>query len=170
MALTASHTQYFPQLGKSATYEMAWDEITKQTGYQLGYFYDKLGNDHTYTILIQILGPDTIDMNGNIQEGSTLKELEVTGADRKRISQEPGDYDFEEMFKYIVNYCIKERLIKKPRNGQKIANEREDELKELKRYRAHLTTKIYTWKKAGKDVTTLEAKKNELNQKIKALR
>lgn len=170
MALTAAHAQYFPQLGKSATYEMAWGEITKQIGFQLGYFYDKLGTDHEYTLLIQILGPDVIDMNGDVREGDTIKELKIVGTDHKRIVPEPGDINFEEMFKYVVNYCIKEKLFKKPRNGQKIANEREDELKELKRLRDNLTMRICAWKKTGKDIAALEAEKNELNQKIKSLR
>lgn len=103
-----------------------------------------------------------------------------------------GDWDWNTIYKTVLEDIIKERLYKRPKLGkralkkleeEKIAKQREDENKliepqttqkpnidELRQQRSRLAAKISDWKKKGADYSTLEEEYNKIREQIKNLK
>lgn len=141
--------EYFPQLKKSASWEEAWDMMVENT-----------------------------EIEGSMVITDTAKEkkvcFELFNHDKKVTTFEPPFHKFvnddttfnwDVLFKEVFDYCIKYKLIRKPRKGAAPT----DKLTELRDERDRLTMRIYNWRKDGKDVTELLKQKEALVARIKEL-
>ena len=108
-----------------------------------------------------------------------------------------GDWDWDVIYKDVLETIIKEKLYKRPKLGKraqkKLDEERaerlrkeeeetrketqnsEDEkpkfnIQDLRKKRDNLSVKIWDWKKKGKDVSILEKELNEVKELIKKLK
>lgn len=98
-----------------------------------------------------------------------------------------GDWDWNFIYKTVLEDVIKNKLYKRPKltkrqikqieeqkkleeqkkQEPKIAPTPKIDIKELRRRRDNLSVKIWDWKKKGKDVVALEKELDNLKQQIK---
>ena len=141
--------EYLPQLKKGSTWEEAWDMLT-----------------------------DSTEIEGSLEITDITKERKVQfdlfNHGQKVTTFEPSyekfvnddtTFNWDVLFKEVFDYCIKYKLIRKPRKGATPT----DKLTELRNERDRLTMRIYTWRKDGKDVTELLKQKEALTARIKEL-
>lgn len=101
-----------------------------------------------------------------------------------------GDWDWNTIYKVVLETIIKEKLYKRPKLGkralaklekEKAAKKKADEspvetetptpsIEELKRMRGTLSVRKSNWKKQGKDVSSIEEEICKLNEQIKLLK
>jgi len=141
--------EYFPQLKKNSSWEEAWDVMV-----------------------------DSTEIEGSLDVIDTTKEkkvrFELFNHGQKVTTFEPpyekfvnddNAFNYDVLFKEVFDYCIKYKLIRKPRKGVAAT----DKLTELRDERDRLTMRIYNWRKDGKDVTELLKQKEALVARIKEL-
>lgn len=107
-----------------------------------------------------------------------------------------GDWDFNTIYKTVLEDIIKEKLHKRPKLGKRAQKKYEEEkaarlkaeaekelraekpkkqelpkahIDDLRKRRDNLSVKIWDWKKKNKDVTLLEQEMNEIKEQIKIL-
>lgn len=92
-----------------------------------------------------------------------------------------GDWDWNVIYKTVLEDVIKNKLYKRPKLTKrqikqleeqkklepKIAPTPKIDIKELRKRRDNLSVKIWDWKKKGKDVVALEKELDDLKQQIK---
>lgn len=141
--------EYFPQLKKGSTWEEAWDVMVANT-----------------------------EIEGSLEVVNTAKEKKVlfdlfNHGQKVTTLEAPYDkfvntdttFNMEVILKEVFDYCIKYKLIRKPRAGSAPTNQ----LEALRDERDRLTMRIYNWRKDGKDVTELLKQKEALVARIKEL-
>jgi hypothetical protein len=141
--------EFFPQLKRSSTWEEAWDLMV-----------------------------DSTEIEGALEVIDTAKEKKVVfelynHGQKVTEFNPPFDkfvnpdttFNMELALKEAFDYCIKYKLIRKPRKGEGPV----DKLTSLRDERDRLTMRIYNWRQDGKDVTELLKQKEILVARIKEL-
>jgi hypothetical protein len=98
-----------------------------------------------------------------------------------------GDWDWNVIYKTVLEDTIKNKLYKRPKLTKRQLKQKEEQkkleeqkkqepkieptpkidIKELRKRRDNLSVKIWDWKKKGKDVVALEKELDDLKQQIK---
>ena len=139
--------EYFPQLKKSSSWEEAWDVMTESTEIEgSAYVFDD-------TKKVQF------DLFNHGQKVTTFEPP------YEKFVNDDTTFNWDVLFKEVFDYCIKYKLIRKPRK----VTTPTDKLTELRDERDRLTMRIYNWRKDGKDVTELLKQKEALVARIKEL-
>lgn len=139
--------EYLPQLKKGSSWEEAWDMLTDNTEIEGSlYVFD-----------------DTKKLQFDLfNHGQKVTTLEPS---YEKFVNSDTTFNWDVLFKEVFDYCIKYKLIRKPRKGAAPT----DKLTELRDERDRLTMRIYNWRKDGKDVTELLKQKEALVARIKEL-
>ena len=139
--------EYFPQLKKSSSWEEAWDAMTDSTEIE--------GSAYVFDDIKKV----QFDLFNHGQKVTTFEPP------YEKFVNDDTTFNWDVLFKEVFDYCIKYKLIRKPRKGAAPT----DKLTELRNERDRLTMRIYTWRKDGKDVTELLKQKEALTARIKEL-
>ncbi len=141
--------EYFPQLKKSSSWEEAWDVMVENTEIEGSLEVSDIAKEKKVQF----------DLFNHEQKVTTF-ELPY-----ERFVNKDTTFNFDILFKEVFDYCIKYKLIRKPRKGTAST----DKLTELRNERDRLTMRIYNRSKDGKDVTELLKQKEALVARIKEL-
>lgn len=170
-----------PKASKLTSYNEAWDIISEYGGIT-GSLYTQHNKKHSITTFDIIK-----ESNDEILHSFSWRNEEVFSE---------GDWDWTKIFKEIIEYVLKNKIVKKPRSKKpskpeqiskeiekvnKLSPQKTNTVKsqentvkfdsmsvdELKRKKAALYGRIYDWKKKGKDATELIKEYNELSKYLK---
>ena len=141
--------EFFPQLKRNATWEEAWDVMVETT---------EIEGELT---VVDAAKEKKVQFNlfNHGQEVTTFEPL------FEKFVNDDTTFNWDVLLKEVFDYCIKYKLIRKPRKGAAQV----DKLTELRDERDRLTMRIYNWRKDGKDVTELLKQKDALVARIKEL-
>lgn len=151
---------YLPSLKKSATWEDAWGYLCDNTSFE-GSVSSKCLTKGT---------PDQPSERATYfeiwKDDKLYDTLTLPG---ECFIEKDGGFDWDAIFQPVFEYLIKNKLIKKPKNGKEVIAQAATTIEDLRRERNNLTMRIYSWKKAGKDASELERQKEILNKRIKEM-
>lgn len=157
--------KYFPTLAKRSTWGDAWD-LCMSTGYEVS-IYDNIIKDSSKTKGYKLL---IVTLTQRVGDDDTLiHKFEFKDDERLSFYEDKVDIELEYIYKLCVEFLIKNKYIKKPRNSNKIIERNTSKKDDLVKQRHKLTMKIYQWKKKSKDITELLKQKDDLNKLIKDL-
>lgn len=139
-----------PGTSKNTSFDEAWDIIANYTDISIEMICDV--NDNTFIKLYK----------GDNEIG----RLEL----KNSFIREKGDWDWNIIYKEIIEYMMKNKFVKKPRLQKKVQsepnniyNKKQDPIDpDRKKKKMALYMKIRNWKKKGKDTTELEKEYNML--------
>ncbi len=167
--ITNNIIDYLPTLRKSSTWEDAFGTLQDALHIE-SEFYDKI--DTSTPEKTKSINFSLIYTGGETEK--LLTTLIYTGEEYNMINLGSGEYDWDYLYRSSIDWCIKNKILKKPRKTQKKTQQTiiksptiTDDITELKRERDRITMKIWAWKKTGKDTTELEKEKTEVIKKIK---
>lgn len=150
-----------PGTGKNTSFDEAWDIISEYVGIEIKMTCDI--KDNTIIVLYK--------------EDKEIGRLNVNNS----YIREKGDWDWNIIYKDIIEYMIKNKIVKKPRVQIKKSNVATtanniyniksndgitDEVQQLKKKKSSLYQKIREWKKKGKDVSELEKEYNSIIESL----
>lgn len=151
-------------MGKNISFDEAWEIISEYAGIE-GDIYTANNGVTKFTLY---KGEDIVGT------------LEWSNDDVFMLDQ--GDWNWTKIFNDVIEYMMKNKLVKKPRSKSKehttTSNKRYNiktpttpptsNIDELKRKKSSLYQKIREWSKKGKDVTELKAEYDNICAQIKA--
>ena len=152
---------YFPELNERATWEQAWEYLIDKYNLEAD-FYDKIETKGKKKYHVICLG---VYKSSDLQIPDVIFEREFKGAEYDDIAQD-GEYDWNKIYRFIVEGCIQEGVVKKPRNHKKLREEHKSNIEDLKKQRQNISCKISMWRAKGKDVTALLAEREKINKLI----
>lgn len=170
-----------PNVSKLISYNEAWDIISEYGGITGG-LYTQHNKKHSLTAFDIIK-----ESNDEIIHSFSWRNEDVFNE---------GDWDWTKIFKEVLEYILKNKIVKKPRSKKRsettqISKETERvnkllssklntvksqentvkfdsmSIDELKRKKTALYSRIYDWRKKGKDATKLINEYNELSKYLK---
>lgn len=170
-----------PNASKLISYNEAWDIISEYGGITGG-LYTQHNKKHSLTTFDIIK-----ESNDEIIHSFSWKNEDVFNE---------GDWDWTKIFKEVLEYILKNKIVKKPRSKKpskthqisketekmnKLSSSKLNSVKsqentvkfdsmsidELKRKKTALYSQIYDWRKKGKDATKLINEYNELSKYLK---
>ena len=170
-----------PNVSKLISYNEAWDIISEYGGITGG-LYTQHNKKHSLTTFDIIK-----ESNDEIIHSFSWRNEDVFNE---------GDWDWTKIFKEVLEYILKNKIVKKPRSKKpskthQISKETEKmnkyisskkslvksqentvkfdsmSIDELKRKKTALYSRIYDWRKKGKDATKLINEYNELSKYLK---
>ena len=157
--------KFFPELNKSAKWSDAWEKYL-DSNFEIG-IYDKiLPNTKPSQYQLEIVLYKVIGEN----KEESIHKFEITGEERENFIPSPGDFNMETIYRLCIEFLIKNKYVKKPKNSNKIQAQKISEIEDLKKQRQRLTMKINAWKKRNKDTTELETQKSQITKQIKLLK
>lgn len=139
-----------PGTGKNTSFDEAWDIISEYVGIEIEMTCDI--KDNTIIVLYK--------------EDKEIGRLNINNS----YIREKGDWDWNIIYKDIIEYMMKNKIVKKPKakksivataTNNNIYNIKSndgitDEVQQLRKKKSSLYQKIREWKKKGKDVSELE--------------
>ena len=141
--------EYLPQLKKASSWEEAWDMLTDNT--EIEGSLEIIDGAKEKKVRFDLFN-----------HGQKVTTLELP---YEKFVNSDTTFNWDILLKEVFDYCIKYKLIRKPRKGATPT----DKLTELRDERDRLTMRIYNWRKDGKDVTELLKQKEALVARIKEL-
>lgn len=151
-----------PGTGKNTSFDEAWEILAEYANIEADMLCDI--NDNTIIALYK----------GDKEVG----RLNVNNS----YIKDKGDWDWNIIYREVIEYMMKNKLVKKPRVQIKKSNVATttnnniyniksndgitDELQQLKKKKSSLYQKIREWKKKGKDVSELEKEYNSIIESL----
>lgn len=148
-------------MGKNISFDEAWDIIGEYIGVEV----EMVCNTNNVTTMVMYKGDDEI---GKLSWNNVF-------------IKENGDWDWNRIYKDAIEYMMKNKIVKKPRqshpqkktnnniiNKKSTLNEAQDNIDDLKKKKQSLYQKLRKWKMKGKDVTVLQKEYDNICSALKS--